>query len=116
MAEGLGGMLLGAVDTAAGAVGATVAHAPAAIGAVANAAGEAVSGINGAVSDFSSGISAPAQAASNPFAGIDLGGALAGLKSCSVQSNEPAMANLGDLTTQLANMNVQRSQGASMSV
>lgn len=86
---------------------------PAAAGAVANAAGDAVSGINGAVSDFSAGISAPAPAASNPFAGLDLGGALEGLRSCSM--NNSLSCELGDMTAQLANMSMQR-QGASMSV
>lgn len=99
-ADGLGAMLVGAVDAVAGAVGATVNHAPAAIGAVANAAADAVSGINGAVADFSAGISAPAPAASNPFASLDLGGALAGLKSCSMNNN--SLCELGDMSPQLS--------------
>lgn len=89
--DGIGG----AVDSAANLIGQIV---PGAAGAVVDAAGDAVSGVNQAVANFSSGVSAQTtQVAPNPFAGIDLGGVVAGLRQCSLGTSQDNAAH-GDFS------------------
>lgn len=104
-----------AVEAAGALVGFTAQHAPGAIGSTVNAGISLAGGINDAVrgATESLGSNAIPSASSNPFAGLDLGGALAGLRSCSVGNDGP---ELGQLSAPLANMAQMRSTGASMSL
>lgn len=104
-----------AVEAAGALVGFTAQHAPGAIGSTVNAGVSLASGINDAVrgATESLGSHATPSASSNPFASLDLGGALAGLRSCSVGHDGP---ELGQLSAPLANMAQMRSACASMSL
>ena len=101
------------VDGLGAMVGFTAQHAPGAIGATFNAGAQLAGGINEAVRDASASITPSAPTAGNPFAGLNLGGALEGLRGCSIANDNQ---NLGELASPLANLSQMRSQGHSMSM
>lgn len=108
-ADRLGNAALGAVESL---VGFTAQHAPGAIGATINAGVELGTGINDAVRGMAESITPSTPSApSNPFAGLNLGEALQGLRTCSAG---PDTYELGQLAAPLSQMAQVRQSGYSV--